>query len=64
MLAMMTIEKSFDDGKKFSKEYEVGDFYTFLSEEGEWLDKLSEILSSSGSEGDSFEVTYTVSLSK
>ena len=62
MKAHVEIEKSFDDGKGFSKEYEYGDFEEFFKDEGEYLDRLSATLSEHGEDGQGFKVTYTVTL--
>ena len=65
MKARITIEKSFEEGKKsFSKQVEKRDFETFLKEEGEYLDKLAETVRQHGNEGDGFTVTYIVTLEK
>ena len=62
--ASIIIEKSFDDSKKFSKKLESGDLEQFFKEEGEYMDKLSNILESKGSQNDSFELTYKIKVEK
>lgn len=62
MKATVKIEKSFDEGKQFSKNYEPGDFAEFFKEEGDYLDKLSGIMKEHGEGNDKFVVTYTVTL--
>ena len=64
MKANITITKSFDDGKAFSKEWEQGDFEEFLKDEGEYLDRLANTVKEHGRNGYSFTVTYTVTLTK
>lgn len=64
MKAVVTIEKTFDDGKKLTKEWESGDFHEFFVEEGDYLDRLSKIVEDKGDEGDSFTVTYSVTVTK
>lgn len=64
MKAVVTIEKTFDDGKKFTKEWTNGDFHEFFTEEGAYLDRLSKIVEDKGDEGDSFTVTYSVTVTK
>lgn len=64
MEAKVTIEKSFDEGKEFSKEWKVGDFEKFFQEEGEYLDRLGNILKDKGEKNDEFKITYTVTLTK
>lgn len=64
MKATVKIEKSFDDGTQFSKTWEAGDFEEFLKDEGEYLDRLANILDRNGTNGNGFEVTYTVTLEK
>ena len=64
MNAKVVIEKSFDAGKEFRKTWEFGDFEKFLKDEGEYLDRLRNILKDKGEEGDEFTVTYTIILTK
>ena len=64
MRATVLIEKSFDDGKKFAKDYADGDFAEFFLEEGKYLDRLSDIMKERGVYGDEFTVTYTVTLKR
>lgn len=64
MLARVNIDKTFDDGKAFKKEYAGGDFLTFFTEEGEYLDRLCGIMTDKAAPGESFTVTYTVTVSK
>ena len=47
--ATIIIEKSFDNSKRFSKNLESGDLEQFFMEEGEYMDKLSNMLESKGS---------------
>ena len=62
--ATIIIEKSFDDSKRFSKNLESGDLEQFFMEEGEYMDKLSDMLESKGSLTDSFELTYKIKVEK
>ena len=64
MKAVITITKSFDEGKEFSKTWEVGDLEEFLKDEGQYLDKLCNILAEHGNDGDKYTVTYTVEVTK
>lgn len=64
MKAKVTITKSFDKGKEFTKEWEPKDFAEFFADEGEYLDRLGNSLLEHGNKGDSFTVTYTVELTK
>ncbi len=64
MKARVEIEKSFDKGKEFSKEWKFGDFQQFFEEEGDYLDKLANILADKGMNGHEFTVTYTVTVTK
>ena len=64
MKVTVKIDKSFDGGKQFSKEYENGDFLDFFSDEGEYLDRLSSGVATHGDTGEGFVVTYTVTVSK
>ena len=62
--AKVVIEKSFDDSKEFTKEWQAGDFETFFKEEGEYLDRLSKTAVEKGAEGQGFTVVYTVTFKK
>ena len=62
MEAKVKIAKSFDEGKQFTKEWTSGDFEQFFMEEGQYLDKLAKILAEHGKKGESFEVTYTATV--
>ena len=62
--ATVLIDKSFDDGKQFSKEWEQGDFEEFFKDEGEYLDRLADVLENNGKVYDEFTVTYTVTVKK
>ena len=62
MKANVQIEKSFDDGKAYEKEYANGDFAEFFTEEGKYLDRLSDVMKTRGAKGDEFKVTYTVTV--
>lgn len=62
MFATVTIDKSFDETRKFSKELEDGDFEEFFQEEGEYLDRLVKIAIEHGHSGDEFTVVYTVNV--
>lgn len=64
MKAKITIEKSFDDGLGFSKDWENGDFEEFMQKEGEYLDRLAATTQEHGRTGDSFKVVYTVEVTK
>ena len=64
MKAVVTIEKTFDDGEKFMKKWTNGDFHDFFVGEGDYLDRLSKMLEDKGDEGDSFAVTYSVTVTK
>lgn len=60
MKALISIDKTFDDGRQLAKEWQDGDFLEFFKEEGEYLDRLCKIAQEQGNPGDSFEVCYTV----
>lgn len=62
--ATITVEKSFDEGKEYRKCWETGDLHEFLSDEGEYLDKLCHIVAEKGDVGEGFTVTYTVKVVK
>lgn len=62
MKAKVKIQKSFDDGKEFSKEWEKNDFREFFDEEGEYLDRLCDTLHTRGKAGERFTVTYTITV--
>lgn len=64
MKAQITIEKSFDETRTFTKEYETGDFAEFLTEEGIYCDNLAKILNTKGKDQNSFQIIYTVTLTK
>lgn len=64
MKATITIEKSFDENKKFGKEWEDGDIEEFLKDEGAYLDRLCKTLETKGVKGDEFTVTYVVNVRK
>lgn len=65
MKALVEIEKSFDDeGSRFAKTYEAGDFKEFFKAEGGYLDNLSATAEKHGKAGDTFTVTYTVTVTK
>ena len=64
MKAVVIIEKSFDEAKRFEKEWEDEDFREFFTDEGEYLDKLCKIAEERGSAGEGFTVTYTVTVTK
>ena len=64
MKAKVEIEKSFDKGKSFSKTWGKGDFKEFFNDEGKYLDNLCDILADKGKDGESFTVTYTVTVTK
>lgn len=64
MKATVTIEKSFDEGKNFTKQYEFGDFEEFFDDEGMYLDKLAKVTIEKGKNGDGFTITYTVTVIK
>lgn len=62
MNAKIEISKSFDDGKEFSKQWDIGDFEQFFTEEGQYLDRLAGTAEVKGVAGDKFTVTYTVTV--
>ena len=62
MKAKVTMRKSFDEGKEFSKDWEHGDFEEFFKKEGDYLDRLGDIMEEHGEDGDQFTVTYTVTV--
>ena len=66
MKARVTITKSFDEERDFSKEWQKGDFEEFFQEEGVYLDQLSEVAKEKGKDGSGkmFTVTYTVTVEK
>ncbi len=61
---VITVEKSFDNGRKFTKEWETGDLQEFFTKEGGYLDRLARILMKHGKDRDDFMVTYSVKLKK
>ena len=64
MKATITIDKSFDESKEFSKEWTLGDFKDFMRDEGEYLDKLANLADTRTERGKLFTVTYTVTLER
>ena len=64
MKAKLEVNKSFDDSGIFTKVWKQGDFEEFFRDEGEYLDKLSELAGKHGTSGELFTVTYTVTVSK
>lgn len=64
MKATIKIDKSFDESKEFSKEWQGGDFCDFMKEEGEYLDRLSQTCENRRETGKLFTVTYTVTLER
>ena len=64
MKATIKIDKSFDESKEFSKEWQGGDFCDFMKEEGEYLDKLANVADNRRETGKLFTVTYTVTLER
>lgn len=65
MKAKIIIEKSFDvETKEFSKDYCIGDFAEFMADEGDYLDRLAEVLNRKGTAGTGYTITYTVKLEK
>lgn len=64
MKANVVIEKSFDSGKAFSKEWEQGDFREFFTDEGQYIDNLCDILDGKGKPNEEFTVTYKVTVTK
>ena len=64
MDAKIEITKSFDDAKEFSKVWEKGDFEEFLKDEGNYLDRLGTITEGKGKNGESWTVTYKITLTK
>lgn len=62
MKATVYVEKSFDDDiGEYSKEYEDGDFKEFFASEGDYLDRLCEILKH-GEAGEGFTVNFAVTV--
>ena len=64
MKAQITIEKTFDEARAFTKEYENGDFKEFFNDEGEYMDVLADKLNEAGKAGNSFQIIYTITLTK
>ena len=64
MTARVKVEKSFDDGRTFTKELSGGDFREFFTDEGQYLDRLVDIVRIDGDDGDSFTVSYTVTVER
>ena len=64
MKAKVTIDKSFDHSKAFSKTWENGDFEEFFKDEGEYLDRLAKMAEAHGKEGEGFTLVYTVTVKK
>lgn len=64
MKATIEIKKSFDATTEFSKEWIANDFETFFRKEGEYLDMLALCTKVKGDDGDTWTVTYTVTLKK
>ena len=50
--ALVTIEKSFDDCKVLTKEWEAGDFREVFEKEGEYLDRLANATEETGKYGE------------
>lgn len=64
MKAVVTIQKSFDEERRFSKDWEFDDFKEFFADEGSYLDRLSDVLKCRGNDGDNFTVTYIVTVTR
>lgn len=64
MKATVTIDKSFDDSKEFSKTWENGDFEKFFKDEGGYLDRLAKMAEAHSKKGEGFTVIYTVTVKK
>lgn len=64
MEANIIVIKSFDSGTLYHKKVEVGDFETFFKDEGKYIDRLLTTLKENGKDGDSFEITYNVTVIK
>lgn len=64
MKATVTIKKSFGEGKKLAKKYELGDFEKFFRDEGTYLDKIAKVTMENGENGDFFTITYTIMVIK
>lgn len=58
------VDKTFDLGKLYSKDWKDGDLEEFFKGEGEYLDRLAKVLDNKGRTGDIYTVTYTVTVSK
>lgn len=64
VMATVEIVKSFDDGRKLSKKWGMGDLKKFFEEEGEYMDKLAKVTDEHGEPGDSFVITYMIIVAK
>lgn len=62
--AKVVIDKSFDESKEFTKEWQDGDFKEFFKDEGEYLDRLSKLADGRKEVGKLFTVTYTVTVER
>lgn len=62
MKAKVEITKSFDAITAFGKEWENGDFSKFFAEEGQYLDKLVNVMREHAEKGETFTVNYTVTV--
>lgn len=62
MNARIEINKSFDTVTAFSKEWGEGDFKEFFSREGQYLDRLAAVMREDAKEGETFTVSYTVTV--
>lgn len=64
MRAEVNITKSFDYGKTFTKDWKKGDFEEFFAHEGKYLDRLGRIAEVHGEPGETFTVTYTITVTR
>lgn len=64
VMARVEIVKSFDDGRKLSKEWSMGDLKKFFDEEGEYLDKLAKVTEEHGKPGNGYAIAYMVIVTK
>lgn len=62
MNARITVEKSFDVGRAYSKEIIPGDLKEFFDEEGQYLERLAEATRKHAKSGEEWSMTYTVTV--
>ena len=62
--AVVEIEKSFDKTSSFGKDWKSGDFKKFFEYEGEYIDRLCEVVEDNANECEGFTISYVVTVKK